>query len=397
MFWSFSLNWSRHIIKKLKIGFLASGFVNRHGSGTGKHFAIVSKILCTEYDSVVEVTFFCNDEEQYLNLKSNPDLSNANLILLPSVKGKWLKSSRQYFKYAFFARKNKIDVLHFSVPRLYPFFWKFPARKFVCTFHAGGDIRAARDSFVLSREIYNLIAKFFFHKLDAIIAVSEFGKNEISTSYGIPNELVKVMHGGTDDVWNVNFENAINFSKAQKKLIVVVGRWQKYKNIHTIARAIVTAKPSDLEHFYFVFIGKKLSYKSDEIMQDLMLIDYKVYEAIDFLNEVNYVGIIAKADLVIVPSLNEGFSHPIFDAFSYGTRLLIHNHSPASQILNGKSGVLAANLSDYSNVIHLINKALTMPAGNLNDNRDFLKSIGATWECLTQNYLNLYDSLFINQ
>ena len=124
-----------------------------------------------------------------------------------------------------------------------------------------------------------------------------------------------------------------------------------------------------------------------------MHVDDKIYETIEFLDEENYAAIIAEADLVIIPSINEGFSHPVFDAFSFGTRLLIHGPSPAAQILNNKKGVLVADLSSSYNLKNLISEAIQMPKSNLIDNRDFLKSIEATWEDLTKNYLTLYRSL----
>jgi len=307
--------------------------------------------------------------------------------------GKWLKSSRQYFKYALLSRLNKIDIVHFSVPRLYPFFWLFPARKFVCTFHAGGDITAEKDNFILSREIYNLSAKFFFRRLDRIIAVSEFGKNEISVAYGIPGELIDIIHVGTDDVWKTNPNPAIRYSRKDKKLIVVIGRWQKYKNVQVVAKALAEAKLSELNQYYFVFVGKKITSNAKIIEQYLIHVASNIYETIDFLDEENYVSIIAQADLVIIPSLNEGFSHPVFDVFSFGTRLMVHSPSPAAQILNNKKGVLVADLSSSYNIKNLISEALQMPKGNLIDNRDFLKSIEATWEDLTKNYVTLYSSL----
>ena len=109
-------------------------------------------------------------------MEKDPDFSSANLILFPAVNGNWLKSSRQYFKYAFSNRQVQLDILHVSVPRFYPFFWLFPAKKFVCTFHAAGDITAEKDSFIFSREIYNLTAKIFYRKLHGIIAVSDFAR-----------------------------------------------------------------------------------------------------------------------------------------------------------------------------------------------------------------------------
>lgn len=378
---------------KIKVGFFASSFFNRYGSGTGKHFAIVCKLLCTEFNSKVEVNLFCNNSEQFFSLRNDREFTNANVILLPPVKGKWLRSSRQYFKYALLSTQNKIDILHFSVPRFYPFFWIFPAKKFVCTFHAGGDIVNETDSFILSQKIYNFTAKAFFRKFDAIIAVSEFGKNEIASAYGIPSELISVMHVGTDDIWSTNLNPTNKYLRNGKKLIVIIGRWQRFKNVHVIAQALAKATPTELDQYYFIFVGKKITSNANIIAEHLSHVCDEAYETIEYLDEENYAEIISVADLVIVPSLSEGFSHPVFDAFSFATNLLVHGPSPAAQILINRNGVLVADLSNSSNIMNLIKEATEMPRGNLLDNREFLTSIEATWGALTGNYLKLYTDL----
>jgi glycosyltransferase involved in cell wall biosynthesis len=215
-------------------------------------------------------------------------------------------------------------------------------------------------------------------------------------AYGIPKELIKIMHVGTDDIWKTSLNSVTKYSRKGKKLIVIIGRWQKYKNVQVIAKALAEAKPSEFNQFYFVFVGKKITSNANIIEKYLSQIDNKIYETIEFLDEENYAAIIAEADLVIVPSLNEGFSHPVFDAFSFGTRLMIHGPSPAAQILHNKKGVLVADLSDSYNIKNLINEAIQMPKSSLIDNRDFLESIEATWEGLTKNYLKLYSSLNVD-
>jgi glycosyltransferase involved in cell wall biosynthesis len=215
-------------------------------------------------------------------------------------------------------------------------------------------------------------------------------------AYGIPRELIEVMHVGTDDIWKTSLNSVTKYSRKDKKLIVVIGRWQKYKNVQVIAKALSEAKPFEFNQYYFVFVGKKITSNANIIEKYLSQIDSKIFETIEFLDEENYAAIIAEADLVIIPSLNEGFSHPVFDAFSFGTRLMIHGPSPAAQILHHKKGVLVSDLSDSHNIKNLINEAIQMPKSSLIDNRDFLESIGATWEGLTKNYLKLYSSLNTN-
>ena len=378
------------IINKLNIGFLASSFANRYGSGTAKVFESLVKLLCNKYSSEVDVTIFCNTHDQYVYLRNDPSFSKAKIIIFPAVKGKWLKSSRQYFKYSYIYKGSKIDILHFSVPRFYPLFWLFPAKKFICTFHAGGDVTAIRDKLILSREIYNLTAKLFFRKLDSIIAVSNFGKNEISQAYGIPSQLISVIHPGTDDIWNVMKAEKIKYTKDNRKLVLIIGRWQRYKNVQVVSKALSMSSSSQLANYHFVFLGKRISGNANIIETDLAKIDKKVYEIIDYLDEKDYVNIISEADLVIVPSINEGFSLPIFDSYSIGARLLIHGPSPAAEILVGKNGVHIADLHASDNLLTLIELAINQQVGSLVENQLFLKSIGATWEGMAKNYLIQY-------
>ena len=149
-----------------------------------------------------------------------------------------------------------VDVLHFSVPRFYPFFWLFPAKKFVCTFHAGGDVTSFKEKFILSREIYNITAKIFYGKLNLIIAVSEHGRKEISEVYRIPSNSISVMHPGTDDIWHLTTKNKIIAETPGKKLILIIGRWQHYKNVQMVSKALANSGLDDLSSFYFVFIGQ---------------------------------------------------------------------------------------------------------------------------------------------
>ena len=387
------MNGSFTINKKIKVGFLASSFANRFGSGTAKHFEAVAKIFCADYEGKIEVVFFCNNLEQIIYLENEPIFSNAKIVSFPNVRGKWLRSSRQYFKYAMSQKSFIVDVLHFSVPRFYPFFWLFPAKKFVCTFHAGGDVTSFKEKFILSREIYNITAKIFYGKLNLIIAVSEHGRKEISEVYRIPSNSISVMHPGTDDIWHLTTKNKIIAETPGKKLILIIGRWQHYKNVQMVSKALANSGLDDLSSFYFVFIGKKISSNAELIESDLSKVDRNSFKTIDYLDDNSYADLIKQAELIVVPSLNEGFSHPIFDAHSLGKRVLLHSPSPAAEILKGRQGVFAADLSNSDNFLSLVNDAINQDTGVAIDNQNFLKSIGATWKGITENYYISYKKL----
>lgn len=375
-------------MEKIRVGFLTSGFSNRHGSGTAKVVEKLIKILCNEFEESISVTLFCNNASQYNYLVTRIEFSNAQIQMLPNVWGNFFRSSRQYYKYSLLHRKYKVDIMHFSAPRLYPFFWLFPSKKFICTFHAGGEVTAPRDSFILSREIYNLIAKKYFMKLDSIIAVSEFGKREIATAYGIPSNFVRVIHPGTDDNWILRRPNPIRESDKEK--IVVVGRWQRYKNVQVVSESLSLSDPELLKPYFFIFLGRQISSNAAVISAQLSNLQPGSYQTIEFLEDNDYLDTLRQASLVIVPSINEGFSLPVFDAYGAGCRVLLHHPSPASEILSGMPGVLAADLSNSTNFMNVFFNALTLSKSKASTNQKYLRSIGATWQGMTENYVSEY-------
>ena len=156
--------------KKIKVAWFASGFVGRHASGTAQTAKKIISNLINNHSNEVQVILLAKNADEVQLLQTEKLFLDAEIILLPRVYGKKFRSARQFYKFCILGRKIHIDILHYSVARVYPFFWLFPAKKFVCTFHAGGDVTAPRDYFALSREVYNFIIKKQWRKFASIIA-----------------------------------------------------------------------------------------------------------------------------------------------------------------------------------------------------------------------------------
>jgi glycosyltransferase involved in cell wall biosynthesis len=376
--------------EKIRVAWLGSGFIGRPASGTAQTARKAICYLSGLRKEDIEVTILVKSKDEYEIAKKDKDLVNCRIELLDQRKRKFLSSSRQYYRYCWNNRKTKnFDVLHFSVPRVYPYFYYFPAKKFIATFHAGGDVTVPRDKFVLSRWIYNWIIRLQWPRFDRIIADSNFGVMEISTAYSIPVDKISKVYLGADNFWDITYDG----SAKKTHEITVVGRWQKYKNVHTAIRAIAELNSNAMIPFDVQLIGKSSQLGHDLVKEALSTFKVGKINVVDYLSDKQLAELYRESTVVIHPSINEGFGLPAFEAFGEGAILIVHTGTPASEILSNFEGVIVENLSTIEGIKLAIGKAFKDFEIDTTKRRDYLKEIGATWSDLALNYLNIYRSI----
>jgi glycosyltransferase involved in cell wall biosynthesis len=375
--------------KKIKVAWFVSGFVGRHASGTAQTAKKIISNLLNNHSSEVQIILVAKNEDEVKLLKTEKLFLDVEIILLPKVYGKKFRSARQFYKFCIFGRKLDIDILHYSVPRVYPFFWLFPAKKIVCTFHAGGDITAPRDYFVLSREIYNYIIKKQWKKFAAVVADSKFAADEIELAYHIPIEFIKIIYLGSDNLWGEIYEEI----EKELNCIVIVGRWQRYKNLHTVINAFKKFEIPNNKNLRLKVIGKSGLKDNKLILDALEGFPKNQIELIEYLSDSDLALEYRRASVVFHPSVNEGFGLPAFEAFGEGARVIAHTGTPANQILDSQEGVLFDNLLDETKVLECYRKILALNFGNVTQRRLFIESINSTWASSTKKYVELYQDV----
>jgi len=374
---------------RIKVAWFGSSFIGRSASGTAQTARKSVVLLSRNFSNQVNVIILIKNKLELEIAKSDPDLVNCDLILLDDKQRNFLASSRQYYRFAWNNRKLKqFDIVHFSVPRVYPFFYFFPADKFVATFHAGGDITVPQDRLVLSRHIYNLIMKLQWKKLNSIIADSNFAVSEINTAYKIPTSKISRIYLGTDNFW-IHSSNTI---RKETNKIAVVGRWQKYKNVHTVLDGISELNSINGAEIKIVLVGK-----SDQLGSNLVNSSVNKFfgeiELFNYLPDQDLVSLYRKSRIVIHPSINEGFGLPAFEAFGEGSVIIIHKNTPAAELLGSFEGVIAEDLTTKEGVKSAILNADKYFEIDIDKRREYLRKIGATWLNMTNSYLDVYTQL----
>ena len=375
--------------KKIKVAWFASGFVGRNASGTAQVAKKTIMNLINDYSNEVQVVLIAKTKSEIALIQNEKLFSDVEIILMPKVYGKKFRSSRQFYKFCIFERKFDIDILHYSAPRVYPFFWIFPAKKIVCTFHAAGDVTISGDFFSISKNIYNYIIMKQWKKFAAIIAVSDFAANEISTAYGISSKSISTIHNGADNLWGA-FEK--NLDKDLNS-VVVIGRWQTFKNLHTIISAFKKFEVPNNRDLKLKVIGRSGSRDHKLMLDALEGFPSEQIELIEYLSDSDLAREYRKASVVFHPSINEGFGLPAFEAFGEGARIVAHTGTPANQILNLQEGVVFGDLLDETQVADCYRKILMQEFGNIIQRRQFIESIDATWALSTKKYVELYQDV----
>jgi glycosyltransferase involved in cell wall biosynthesis len=278
--------------------------------------------------------------------------------------------------------------LHFSVARLYPFYWKFPAKKFFCTFHAGGEITVPQGKFILSRKIYNTIVRFQWNQLDRIFADSEFGIKEIEDYYKIPRSRITLVHLGADHLWKIK-PKKVKINKA-KLNVAIIGRWQKYKNVHSILAAYADLSNLSKDRLHLFLIGKQTKGGMRLVQPLINQIDSNNLTTIDYLTDSELKFIYQNMQLVIHPSINEGFGLPAFEAFGEGVPVAVHNGLPADYYLGGNSQVMALDMTNQSQIKNLLLSVDKLRNEDFTKRRKFLISNKMTWDLICNEYVNHY-------
>jgi len=363
----------------IKVVWFASSFVGRSASGTAQAARKIVEYLVSNASDEVEVTLLLKNLDELDLVQKDKTLAACKRTILPTVKGKFLKSSRQYYKYAFQSKNVKFDILHFSVPRLYPFFWKFPAKRFVCTFHAGGEITVPIDAFVLSRVIYNFLMKWQWRKLDAIYADSDFGVTEITKAYNIPNKYITKIYSGADNMWNT-LPTELNDFDRSKPTILIIGRWQKYKNIHSVLYAIHESNNELIRSCKIIVLGKSEQLGYSLVNAAVQLFNKDRLKLINYATEPELKFLYNNVQLVIHPSINEGFGIPAFEAFAEGAVLIVHEGTPADEYLSKFDGVLSGDMKDKEKIQNLIINGLKLTKQKQSMRQKYLTDMGMTWD-----------------
>lgn len=263
----------------------------------------------------------------------------------------------------FLTTKERFDLYYFSYSRLYPTFWLAPARRIAFAIMDGGPATARYFEKIKGPQPWWV--RMFFERVNAFIALSQFGRDGAIRQYGLPADRVHVVYNGVDERFfaPAQDDNAtLDRYGLPHAYLLCVSRFDPHKNILRLLEAYrqcVDAHPATEP---LVFVGGRhlpdYSKKVDTAIDALNLQDRVVVAP--FIDDQDLPAVYRQASLMVFPSLYEGFGLPAIEALAAGTPLVVSDSDSLREVTGGHAEFV--NPYDSSSIAAGIIRARTAPS-----------------------------------
>ncbi len=168
-------------------------------------------------------------------------------------------------------------------------------------------------------------------RADAIIAVSHSTRNDLLRELSVPERKVTVIHEGVSPVFGTipSFETAgrIRTIGVPERFILSVGTIEPRKNYPLLFRAL-----SQVPDVHLVVAGHK-GWKCQSVIRQISELGLagRVH-LLEYVSTEDLVALYSEAQLVVLPSLYEGFGLPVLEAMACGAPVLASNTSSLPEV-----------------------------------------------------------------
>jgi len=314
----------------MHIGFYGRALANR--AGIGRYARELFKAMVDETPEH-QVSVFVGREAELLC----PAGTRAGVV---SLGGRGNRIVEEQGSLAAQLRRHSLDVLHnpdFTLPLMTPH-----RMRTVVTVHDVAYVRHPESNSRKSQILLNAFVPRAVHKADAIIAVSEFTKQEIEQVYGVDPAKIHVIPNGVEDRLRPATADEIadlrlRYGLPARRMILYLGSIEPRKNVVRLAEAVDRIPGATL------VLGGGAARGAAEIRGE---IESRLGERVRYLGFVpdeDLPALYGAASVFAYPSIYEGFGIPPVEAMACGTAVAVANAAS----LPGVVGDAAAKFDPY--------------------------------------------------
>ena len=373
----------------MKIAFDASCLAINRFSGLGE-FAHNLLLHMPKLSSDVDFSLYINYFRKVVNLQE---------IVYPKTSNHFLKAPRRLVEFLwlfsclpFDLYLKEIDIfhsIHIHVP---------PTKKMktVLTIH---DCRyMAFPSIYKKREAkdYKRQMEISLNRVDMVVAISEFTRQEILNYFSFPEDRIQVIHYGfsplkSDKSIYTQIENHVTDKEITQPYLLAPSALDARKNLGRLIEAFAQCKQEDNGFPPLVVAGitPEQWSLSDEAANAKRLGVFGDIVLCGVVDRDTITGLIKNAYALCYPSLYEGFGLPPLEAMSLGTPVLAGNSSSIPEI-SGNAACLVDPL-DINDISYGLSKVVYDGAYRQKlINAGYEQINNFSWDKTSVQYLALY-------
>src|SRR3989344_335196 len=249
-----------------------------------------------------------------------------------------------YFLFFIF-NKNEFDITVFN-RNVYPGFWFLNSKKFVLILHDASISEIYREKLDFANQFFYWFLKYVGkHYLDTVIVDSEDARRLVIQHYRMELSKVVVVHlAACSEFKKFSESERISAVAALRELykieppyILDVSRLDPHKNIETVIDAfLILKRQSHFSHKLVIVGGRhlpeytkmiELKIAKNDLEKDVIIAPY--IEAADLPAVYNL------ADILVFPSLAEGFGLPLLEGMGCGVPVITSNISSLPEVAGG--------------------------------------------------------------
>lgn len=263
--------------------------------------------------------------------------------------------------------KNELDLFRdidlFFCPYISPYPHYFLKKKFVYTLHDLQEFYLYSFFSIKQHLIRRVINYALTRSAELIICESEFVKKDILKFFGVKNEKVQIIQAPPSSRYlKFEFNPKLNFKVVEKyslpkRYFFYPAQFWKHKNHLRLIRAFNKIANED-SGIFLVLSGSR---KKNEVFNEILL----EIKKLNLNKRIVFLGYIQNKEMpyiyknsicLVMPSLFESISIPVFEAFSLGVPVLSSNILGLQQQVKG-AGILF-NPYDEKEIFNSLKNAL---------------------------------------
>ena len=241
----------------------------------------------------------------------------------------------------------------------------------------------------------------FLRGMDLLLANSQTTKKDIVRCLGIPEEKIVVIYAGIDECYKRLEKVAVKPLKEKygisNPFIMFAGGIDFKKNIEDLIAAYARCGKSVIKRYQLVIVGKTAQNVADKYLA--VARECGVGERVicaGFVPLEDLVALYNIAELLVFPSLYEGFGLPVIEAMACGTRVLTSNVSSMKELAEGHATLV--DPESVKSIANGIQSVFARPIETLQlaeSSIPYAKTF--TWKAVAKRTVEAIEQHFVNK